>query len=138
MNTGIINIAYCFLFSFFEKFPFIISAEMEDNPKIPVYVMFYLYRLPVLYAFQNLFNNNNKSNRFLKNENKMPIVIALDVSVSMCRPISVPVSVSSSSDVVEDEIVTRKKLAVEAINQFLDHISSDCKLEFVSLVSPYK
>jgi len=59
----------------------------------------------------------------------MPTVIALDVSLSMCR------SIGCNLDVPEDDIPTRKTLAIEAVNQFLDHISAHCKLEFVSLVS---
>ena len=61
----------------------------------------------------------------------MPTVIALDVSLSMCRPITA----SFSRDTPEDEIPTRKKLAVQAVHQFLDHLSAHCKLEYVAMVS---
>lgn len=61
----------------------------------------------------------------------MPTVIVLDVSLSMCRPIP---GTLSHPDLPEDDIPTRRTLAIEVINQFLDHISTHCKLEFVTLV----
>ncbi|OXA59380.1 von Willebrand factor A domain-containing protein 9 [Folsomia candida] len=61
----------------------------------------------------------------------MPTVIVLDVSLSMCRP----VPSAAAPDTPEDEIPTRRTLAIEVINQFLQHISTHCKLEFVTLIT---
>ena len=58
---------------------------------------------------------------------KMPTVILLDVSLSMSCPLS-------QSDLTDDP-TTKKQLAARGINAFLDHLSSNLKLEFVSLVS---
>lgn len=57
----------------------------------------------------------------------MPTVILLDVSLSMLRPVP-------NTDGSESEY-TRKHLAVHAVNILLDHLASQCKLEFVSLVN---
>lgn len=62
---------------------------------------------------------------------KMPTVIALDVSLSMCRL----ATTSSNSSDKQGDAPSKHKLAVAAINQFLDHISAHCKLEFLSLVN---
>lgn len=59
----------------------------------------------------------------------MPTVIALDVSLSMCRPTGGPIT-----DVPEEEVPTRRTIAIELIKQFLDHIATHSKLEFVTLV----
>lgn len=56
----------------------------------------------------------------------MPTVIALDVSLSMSRP----VALSDSSEEYQ-----RRHLAVHGINTLLDFISVNAKLEFTSLVS---
>lgn len=55
----------------------------------------------------------------------MPTVILLDVSLSMCRPVSVPDSAEPSQV---------RHLAVHGINAFLDHMAQHCKLEFATLV----
>ncbi|XP_052794374.1 integrator complex subunit 14-like [Mya arenaria] len=55
----------------------------------------------------------------------MPTVIALDVSLSMSRPVKTE---SSSSD------FTRKHLAIHGISTLLDYFTATCKLEFTSLV----
>ncbi|CAG2223853.1 Integrator complex subunit 14 [Mytilus edulis] len=55
----------------------------------------------------------------------MPTVIALDVSLSMCRPVQIP-------DCTEE--YQRRNLAIHGINTLLDHFSSSCRLEFVSMV----
>ena len=60
---------------------------------------------------------------------KMPTVILLDVSLSMSCPLS-------QSDLTDDP-TTKKQLAARGINAFLDHLSSNLKLEFVSLVSSW-
>lgn len=55
----------------------------------------------------------------------MPTVLLLDVSLSM----SCPVGTQDST-----EVISRRHLAVSGINAFLDYLSANCKLEFVSLV----
>ena len=55
----------------------------------------------------------------------MPTVIALDVSLSMCRPVQIP-------DCTEE--YQRRNLAIHGINTLLDHFSTNCRLEFVSMV----
>lgn len=57
----------------------------------------------------------------------MPTVILLDVSLSMTRPVQL-------SDGTE---TSRKQLAVNGINAFLDYLSVHSKLEFIALVSRY-
>ncbi|CAL1538840.1 unnamed protein product [Lymnaea stagnalis] len=56
----------------------------------------------------------------------MPTVIALDVSLSMSRPVVL-------SDIPEE--YQRRHLAVHGINTYLDYLSANYKLEFVSLVA---
>lgn len=55
----------------------------------------------------------------------MPTVILLDVSLSMCRPVTTPDS---------PESLQLRQLAVHGINAFLDHMAQHCKLEFCALV----
>ncbi|XP_077556453.1 integrator complex subunit 14 isoform X2 [Haemaphysalis longicornis] len=55
----------------------------------------------------------------------MPTVILLDVSLSMCRPLT-------TADTSESLQV--RQLAVHGINAFLDHMAQHCKLEFCALV----
>ncbi|XP_041364746.1 integrator complex subunit 14-like [Gigantopelta aegis] len=55
----------------------------------------------------------------------MPTVIALDVSLSMSRPVLIP-------DCSEE--YERRHLAVNGINSLLDFMTQNCKLEFFSLV----
>lgn len=63
----------------------------------------------------------------------MPTVIALDVSLSMRRPILG--SVSSESN--QNEQLTRHHLAVHGINALLHYLQTNSKLEFVALVSVF-
>ena len=60
----------------------------------------------------------------------MPTVIALDVSLSMRRP----VPGSSPNDNLASEQLTRHHLAVQGINVLLNYLQANSKLEFVSLV----
>ncbi|ELU02608.1 hypothetical protein CAPTEDRAFT_229105 [Capitella teleta] len=55
----------------------------------------------------------------------MPIVIVLDVSLSMSRPVPV---VDGTPE------FTRRQLAIVAINTLLDHLERHCRLEFVSFI----
>ncbi|XP_037268128.1 integrator complex subunit 14 [Rhipicephalus microplus] len=55
----------------------------------------------------------------------MPTVILLDVSLSMCRPVT-------TSDSAES--LQLRQLAVHGINAFLDHMAQHCKLEFCAMV----
>lgn len=55
----------------------------------------------------------------------MPTVIALDVSLSMTRQLPGK----------NNDETTFHQLALKAINHFLDYLTSNSKLEFVSLVS---
>lgn len=57
----------------------------------------------------------------------MPTIILFDVSLSMTRPVQIS----------ENSETTRKQLAVNGLNTFLDHLSVHSKLEFISLVSSY-
>lgn len=58
----------------------------------------------------------------------MPTIITLDVSLSMTR--GVPVSPGQN----HDETITFHQLAVRGINQFLDYLTRNSKLEYVCLV----
>lgn len=64
---------------------------------------------------------------------KMPTVIALDVSLSMRRP----VSGSGSGEGNQSEQLTRHLLAVHGINALLHYLQANSKLEFVALVSAF-
>ncbi|XP_066142418.1 integrator complex subunit 14 [Euwallacea fornicatus] len=55
----------------------------------------------------------------------MPTVILLDVSLSMTR----------SEQLTDGTETTRKQLAINGINAFLDHLSVHSKLEFISLMA---
>ncbi|CAL8099661.1 unnamed protein product [Orchesella dallaii] len=61
----------------------------------------------------------------------MPTIIVADASLSMLRP----VGSNYGPEVSDDDIPTRKTLTVEVINQFVDHVSAHCKLEFVALMT---
>lgn len=61
----------------------------------------------------------------------MPTVIALDVSLSMRRPILGNVSGENN----QNEQLTRHHLAVHGINALLHYLQTNSKLEFVALVS---
>lgn len=56
----------------------------------------------------------------------MPTIIALDISLSMTR--FVPGASNQDS-------LTYHQLAVQGINQFLNYLSKNSKLEYISLVS---
>jgi len=60
----------------------------------------------------------------------MPTVIALDVSLSMRRP----VLTNGTNDNLQNEPLTRHYLAVHGINALLHYLQVNSKLEFVSLV----
>ncbi|XP_015603703.1 integrator complex subunit 14 [Cephus cinctus] len=60
----------------------------------------------------------------------MPTVIALDVSLSMRRPVLGVLG----TDSVQTEQLTRHHLAVQGINALLHYLQTNSKLEFVSLV----
>jgi len=55
----------------------------------------------------------------------MPTILALDVSLSMSRPVKTD---GGSSD------FTLKNLAVHGLSTLLDYFTAHCKLEFSSLV----
>ncbi|KAH0952732.1 hypothetical protein HN011_009899 [Eciton burchellii] len=61
----------------------------------------------------------------------MPTVIALDVSLSMRRP----VLSNGPNDNVQNEPMTRHHLAVHGINALLHYLQVNSKLEFVSLIA---
>lgn len=63
-------------------------------------------------------------NRFPINSSTMPTVIALDLSLSMLR------SVRCSSGTLNYH-----QMAVQLIDEFLDYLQANVKLEYVSLVS---
>lgn len=63
----------------------------------------------------------------------MPTVIALDVSLSMRRPVTV--GSVGSSDNSQSEQLTRHHLAIHGINALLHYLQTNSKLEFVSLVN---
>ncbi|KAK0051696.1 von Willebrand factor A domain-containing protein 9 [Biomphalaria pfeifferi] len=56
----------------------------------------------------------------------MPTIIALDVSLSMSRSVLLPDST---------EEYQRRHIAIHGINTFLDYLSANYKLEFVSLIA---
>lgn len=60
----------------------------------------------------------------------MPTIIALDVSLSMTR--AVPVAATNGTN---DENITYSQLAIQGINEFLNYLTKNSKLEHVSLVS---
>lgn len=59
----------------------------------------------------------------------MPTIIALDVSLSMTR--TVPVATNGT----HDENITYNQLAIQGINEFLNYLNKNSKLEHVALVS---
>ncbi|ETN63389.1 hypothetical protein AND_004932 [Anopheles darlingi] len=61
----------------------------------------------------------------------MPTVIALDVSLSMTRPIPNPGL--NSGSVITENTPTYHQVAVQGINCILDHLCKHARLEFVSL-----
>ncbi|XP_035733995.1 integrator complex subunit 14-like [Vespa mandarinia] len=62
----------------------------------------------------------------------MPTVIALDVSLSMRRPVTI--GSTGNSDNSQSEQLTRHHLAIHGINALLHYLQTNSKLEFVSLV----
>lgn len=60
----------------------------------------------------------------------MPTIIALDVSLSMTRP--VPIAINGVND---ENSITYSQLAIQGINAFLNYLTKNSKLEYVSLVS---
>lgn len=59
----------------------------------------------------------------------MPTIIALDVSLSMTK--CVPINTNGT----HDESITYTHLAIQGINDFLNYLTKNSKLEYVSLVS---
>lgn len=55
----------------------------------------------------------------------MPTVVLLDVSLSMTRPVQL----------ADGNETTRKQLAINGINAFLDHLGVHSKLEFIALMA---
>uniref|UniRef100_A0A1Y9IW43 Integrator complex subunit 14 n=1 Tax=Anopheles minimus TaxID=112268 RepID=A0A1Y9IW43_9DIPT len=65
----------------------------------------------------------------------MPTIIALDVSLSMSRPIpNQPSSTGGSGSAESDNMVTFHHLAVQGINYVLDYLTKHARLEYVSLI----
>lgn len=62
----------------------------------------------------------------------MPTIIALDVSLSMTR--AVPVTTNGTNG-TNDENITYNQLAIQGINEFLNYLTNNSKLEHVALVS---
>lgn len=62
----------------------------------------------------------------------MPTIIALDVSLSMTRP--VPIAINGVND---ENNITYSQLAIQGINAFLNYLTKNSKLEYVSLVSRF-
>ena len=77
-----------------------------------------LLKLKVILFYFTLYS----SSKFILS---MPTVLALDVSLSMGRPVK--------TDSPDD--FNRKNLAIHGISTLLDHFTTNCKLEFTSLVS---
>ncbi len=67
----------------------------------------------------------------------MPTIIALDISLSMTRPL--PNSPHSARTSGDDEILLSSnnyhQLAISGINSLLDYLNHHSRMEFVSLVS---
>uniref|UniRef100_A0A1I8JUV4 Integrator complex subunit 14 n=1 Tax=Anopheles funestus TaxID=62324 RepID=A0A1I8JUV4_ANOFN len=65
----------------------------------------------------------------------MPTIIALDVSLSMSRPIpNQPSSTGGSGSTESDNVLTYHHLAVQGINYVLDYLTKHARLEYVSLI----
>lgn len=60
----------------------------------------------------------------------MPTIIALDVSLSMTR--AIPIAINGVND---ENNITYSQLAIQGINAFLNYLTKNSKLEYVSLVS---
>lgn len=73
---------------------------------------------------------NQTDRNFTRAYFEMPTVIALDVSLSMRRP----VLTNGTNDNLQNEPLTRHHLAVHGINALLHYLQVNSKLEFVSLV----
>ena len=76
-----------------------------------------IYHLPLIHYFFIIYQAHVS--------NSMPVVLGLDVSLSMGRLIKT----ESSS-----EEISRKHLAIGGLNHLLDLIGANLKLEFTSLV----
>uniref|UniRef100_A0A240PLP3 Integrator complex subunit 14 n=1 Tax=Anopheles christyi TaxID=43041 RepID=A0A240PLP3_9DIPT len=65
----------------------------------------------------------------------MPTIIALDVSLSMSRPIpNQTTSGGGPGSSGSENVLTYHQLAIQGINYILDHLSKHARLEFVSLI----
>lgn len=62
----------------------------------------------------------------------MPTIIAVDVSLSMTRPVPMAGTATGGTG---DEGLTYHQLAIQAVNGILDYLAKHSRLEFVSLVS---
>lgn len=61
----------------------------------------------------------------------MPTIIAVDVSLSMTRPVPVAGAATGGTG---DEALTYHQLAIQAVNGILDYLAKHSRLEFVSLI----
>ena len=68
---------------------------------------------------------------------EMPTIIALDVSLSMTRTIPISANAANANGAGDCENVTYHQLAVQGINQFLNYLTANSKLEYVALVSRF-
>uniref|UniRef100_A0A240PK97 Integrator complex subunit 14 n=1 Tax=Anopheles epiroticus TaxID=199890 RepID=A0A240PK97_9DIPT len=65
----------------------------------------------------------------------MPTIIALDVSLSMSRPIpNHSTSTGGSGSSSSENVLTYHQLAVQGVNYVLDYLTKHARLEFVSLI----
>lgn len=66
----------------------------------------------------------------------MPTIIALDVSLSMSRPIpNQTTGTGGPGGSGSENVLTYHQLAIQGVNYILDYLSKHARLEFVSLVS---
>lgn len=66
----------------------------------------------------------------------MPTIIALDVSLSMSRPIpNQTTGTGGPGSSGSENVLTYHQLAIQGVNYILDYLSKHARLEFVSLVS---
>ncbi|XP_053672259.1 integrator complex subunit 14 [Anopheles nili] len=64
----------------------------------------------------------------------MPTIIALDVSLSMTRPIPSQSNTGTPGNGGSENVMTYHQLAVLGINSILDYLSKHARLEFVSMI----
>ena len=97
---------------------------VRPNYKTTCWKLYWLQVTRITWPICTLLSRNIFEHMFFLQ--KMPTIVLLDTSLSMTRPVS-------TSDNTEE--YQRRHLAIRGISAFLDHLTVNAKLEFVSLVS---